>query len=78
MGNAKKLRIILELLMGFRWNRSLICAVGSDKFNDLLSIVKSSDLSEGGVGKLRKLVLGHFPTRPDIRGFLGGLEMLRY
>ena len=39
-----RLREVLEPLMGFRWDRSLICAAWADKFNDLLSIIKSSVL----------------------------------
>ena len=37
--NVKKLREVIEPLMGFRWDRSLIVASGADKFNDLLSIM---------------------------------------
>ena len=43
-GNVKRLREVIEPIMGVRWYRSLICAVGADKFNDLMSIIKSSDL----------------------------------
>ena len=43
-GNVKRLREVIEPIMGFHWDRSIICAVGADKFNDLMSIIKSSDL----------------------------------
>ena len=40
--NVEILRETIEPILGLHWNRSLICAVGADKFNDLLSIAKSS------------------------------------
>ena len=30
--NVVKLREVLEPILGFRWNRTLICAVGAEKF----------------------------------------------
>ena len=60
--NVKRLREVIEPIMGVRWYRSLICAVGADKFNDLMSIIKSPDLPLGGIDKLRKLPLGVFST----------------
>ena len=58
--NIRKLRETIEPLLGFQWNRSLLCAVGAGKFNDLLSIVKSSGLLLEEIDKLRKLFLGAF------------------
>ena len=43
--NVERLREVTDPLMGLRWYTSHICAVGTDKFNDLLPIAKSSDLS---------------------------------
>ena len=58
--NIKRLRETIGPLLGFRWDRSLLCAVGAEKFNDSLSIVKSSDLPLEEIDKLRKLFLGAF------------------
>ena len=58
--NVKRLRDVIEPILGFRWNMSLICAVGADKFNDLLSIVKSPDFPLVEIDKLRKIFLCAF------------------
>ena len=58
--NVRRLREVIEPIMGFHWNRSLICAVWADKFNDLVSIIKSSELPLEDIDKPRKLVLGAF------------------
>ena len=60
--NVKRLMQTVEPILGFHWNRSLICDVGADKFNDLLSIAKSSGLHLEEIDKLRKLLLWAFST----------------
>lgn len=61
--NFKRLGDVIDPIMGFYWDRSLICAVGAVEFNDLLQIIKSSDLHLEEIDKLMNLVLWAFSAR---------------
>ena len=58
--DVERLREVSAPLMGFRWGRSLICAAGADKFNDVIAIIRSPDLPIEEIDKLRNSSYGHF------------------
>ena len=75
--NIKRLRETIESLLVFHWDRSLLCAVGTEKFNDLLSIIKSPGLPLEEIDNPRKLFLRAFSDPSLIfPRFLGNMEML--